>query len=266
MTIRSLQDLNAAAQELTKLSRAIEATAQAEQRTIDGARGDSSRSASWKAEVEAKVRRESKVPEMLAELNARYAEMQDTKPIWTTPLIVLSKEPLFPASIFKDSSADNRALYAAQEATIKMNIRAELKAMGQGLAEIWATEAAMVRQWARVYQAALVLEKLPFSLDSLPIEALEVADEAYHQADVARRSGEIAATELAGRKATTQRIGLGLLIQEHDRKKARRQAGIRLNYDERKAASLDETKTDNQTQAELDAIPELRMALPSPGR
>lgn len=269
MTISTLRDLKSAAAQVVELANSVQSAAADQVKLQAATNGDSSRSAEWKAQRLASLKDSSRVPGLLAELKARYAELQQTRPIWSTPLVALSKEALFPASVYKDSSADSRALYASQEAVIKMNLRAELLAMPLGAANLLVMEWALTRQWAKVYTAAITLPKLDISLDALPIEALEEADAAFYDAEVGMRSAEIAASELNNRKDSSLRIALGLLAQEHDRKVARRRAGISLNYDERQAAGVDEKIANDAHLRELDAIPGLSINLlnaPSPAR
>ena len=257
MSIGTLPQLKTAAAQVVELANSVQSAAADHLKLIASANGDSSRSAEWKIQRLAQLKSDSRVPTLLAELKTRYSELMQVKPIWTVPLVVLSREPLFPGSLNKDSSADNRALYAAQEAAIKDNLRAELLAMPLGAANLLVLEWALTRAWAKVYTAAITLPKLDISLDALPIEALEEADAAFYGAEVGMRSAEIAASETNGRKESSGRIALGLLSQEHDRRVAQRRAGLTLNYDERQSQGVAEAKANDAHLKALDAIPGL---------
>ncbi len=262
MVITELSGLQAASTALANLTGEIEAARAAEQKAVDAAQNDASRSGQWKAEQIAQIRRGTRVPALLAELKTRYAEFQETRPIWTSPINVLSKQSVLPAP--PDTTTSGRALWESQEATVRANLRAELAAMPLGVANLWATEAALNRQWGRVYCASLVLKKLPFFLDSLPIGPLVEAEEAFYRGDVALRTGEIAANELAGNRDATARIALGLMLQQHEEKVKARMSRIKLNADEREQAST--TKAEDQEDevlAMLEALPEMTVNLPN---
>lgn len=262
MLITNIEELKAASTALTNLTTEIEAARAAEQKAVDAAQNDASRSGQWKAEQISKIRRETRVPALLAQLKVRYAEFQETRPIWTSALNVLSKQPVLAPPI--DTSTSGRALWESQEATVRTNIRAELAAMPLGAANIWAQEAAINRQWGRVYCASLVLKTLPFFLDSLPIGPLVEAEDAFYRGDVALRTGEIAANELAGNRDATARVALGLMLQQHEEKVKARMSRIKLNADEREEASnTEEPASDDEVLAMLEALPPMVINLPN---
>lgn len=97
----------------------------------------------------------------------------------------------------------------------------------------------MTRNWWKVYESALVLDSLPFALDSLPIEDLILASDAYHLAEMAVRQAEIDVDGLRGTRGSQKKIALGLLQERYDRLKAARLAGWKLNLEEVKAYGLD---------------------------
>ncbi len=240
----SLAELNAAAKKLADLFSTIESAAKAEQKAIDTAQKDTSRSRAWILETVAGIRKDSKLPGLMDEFRARYDELQEYRPVLTSPFLVLSKEAVLYASRDPRAEATVRALWESQEAIVRTNLRSELGVMPKPMQKIWAQEAAARRDWGRVWVAALVLgDDLPFSLGSLPLAALEAADEAYFLADVALRSAGILVDELKGKQTSSSLIALGLMTQQHDQLKAQRQAGFVFTYDEREELGLNGPST-----------------------
>ncbi len=236
LTITELKSRATLLKEIAALVTKLSETERAELATIAG---DRTRSAEWKKEAAAKVRETSRpaLQGALERMKAAFDEVEDARPFFESPLLALAREPFYPAAkgaANQGGAADDRLDAAAKEATIRARLVADLQAMPLGAAQLWAIQAAQSREWAKVYAAALALsDKLPFDLSSLPIPAIEAADQALYECQVAVREAEIGAWELAGRQTSTKQIALGLLHQRHQQAVLRRQAGLTFTAEER---------------------------------
>lgn len=236
LTITELKSRATLLKEIAALVTKLSETERAELATIAG---DRTRSAEWKKEAAAKVRETSRpaLQGALERMKAAFDEVEDARPFFESPLLALAREPFYPAAkgASQTGQADDRLDAAAKESTIRARLVADLQAMPLGAAQIWAIQAAQSREWAKVYVVVLALGegKLPFDLSSLPIPAIEAADQALYECQVAVREAEIGAWELAGRQTSTKQIALGLLHQRHQQAVLRRQAGLTFTAEER---------------------------------
>lgn len=247
--MKTLTELKNDAAKLADIAGRLAQAAEAYQAEREKISSDRTRSQEWKAEATKKINDEL-VPTVLqarTEVAGRFAEMQEVEPYFTTPLLVLGREPFLAASYKPLGAADERGQWAANEATVRANTRAELLAMPKAAQKLWAVAAAQARNWGAVYQAALVLgDELPYNLGSLPVPALETADEIYYQAEVAVRDAEISADAVKGIRISTKTIALGLLAQRYEQKKLARQQKWSFTVDERKELGLDTPKGLNE--------------------
>ncbi len=263
--MKTLNDLKNDAAKLADIAGRMAQAADAYRVEREKISGDTTRSQSWKAEQTKKLNEEI-IPTVLQSRNemvARFEEMQQVKPFFTTPLLVLAKEPYLFASWKPNSSADTRDQWAADEATVRTNIRAELMLLPKAAQKLWACAAAESRNWGAVYQAALVLgEELPYSLGSLPVSALETADQIFYDAEVAVRSAEVTADEIQGRRTSTRSIALSLLSQRHEERKLARQRGWSYTVDEKKALGFDTPRSLEQNLDEMRNPKPMNLTLP----
>ena len=236
LTITELKSRATLLKEIAALVTKLSETERAELATIAN---DRSRSQEWKKEAAAKVRETSRpaLQGALERMKAAFDEVEDARPFFESPLLALARESFYPAAkgaANQGGAADDRLDAASKEATIRARLVADLQAMPLGAAQLWAIQAAQSREWAKVYAAALALsDKLPFDLSSLPIPAIEAADQALYECQVAVREAELGASELAGRRTSGQLIALGLLHQRHQEAVLRRQAGLTFTAEER---------------------------------
>ena len=236
LTITELKSRATLLKEIAALVTKLSETERAELATIAG---DRTRSQEWKKEAAAKVRETSRpaLQGALERMKAAFDEVEDARPFFESPLLALARESFYPAAkgaANQGGAADDRLDAASKEATIRARLVADLQAMPLGAAQLWAIQAAQSREWAKVYAAALALsDKLPFDLSSLPIPAIEAADQALYECQVAVREAELGASELAGRRTSGQLIALGLLHQRHQEAVLRRQAGLTFTAEER---------------------------------
>ena len=235
--MKPFSQIKADAQKIVAIGASIKTAAAAESAAIAKIKGDTSRSAVWQQTEIATIHRDSKVDELLRELRERFNELKPLQELWTSPFYALSRERILEGPV--------DATMEANEATVRANFRAELALMPTLAAQLLVAEAAANRDWGRVFQGVLVLgtEGVPFGLDELPIPAVDAGQQMFFDAEVAFRLAGIDAEGLKGTVSSSSSIGLGLLRQEHDRKRIARQRGWTLNLDERKKLGFDKAIT-----------------------
>ncbi|GEM_PF-4513100 len=235
--MKTYSEIKAEAQKLQDLAASIRAAVASETATIDKIQGDKSRSEAWKLAEIAAVRKDSKVTGMFNELRSRHTDLIASQDLWVTPFYALARERILPGP------AD--ATLEASEAAVRMNFREELRMMEPHFAKLIVAQAAMQRDWGRVFQGVLVLkiDGVPFSLDALPIPSVDAASELFYNVEASFRQAAIDVEGLAGTKSSSSMIALGLLTSEYRRRKAARQRGWVLNLDEKKMLGMDKPQT-----------------------
>lgn len=207
---------------------------------------DGSRSPAWKQEQIAGIR-QAGIDDMATlwdELRARYDELMQEKVFWESPMFALSQYGL-----------QGFTKGTPEEMTVRGQVLAELRMLGEGMLRLEAQGAASNRDWAKLYLCLLCFEekglRAPSNIGSLPIGNLADADEVFYQAERAYRAAGLDLAAVQGRRGNLGSIALGLLDQAHEAKVRSRAAGLQLTWDERQAQGEEEEPAPGQPIATL---------------
>lgn len=207
---------------------------------------DGSRSPAWKQEQIAGIRQAGidDMATLWTELRARYDELTQERVFWESPMFALSQYGL-----------QGFTKGTPEEMTVRGQVLAELRMLGEGMLRLEAQGAASNRDWARLYLCLLCFEekglRAPSNLAALPIGNLADAEEIFFQAERAYRQAGLDLAAVQGRRGSAGAIALGLLDQAHEAKVRARAAGLQLTWDERQAQGEEEEPDPNPVLASL---------------